>query len=461
MQTGTNRWLPGSKLRCRKAYIHTSTYFIMTELLNAFAHHLHNRLSAYLGHTAFTPDPGFQKELAKFTSAYETLQLLTEQESMILLLALIPHVQPNFFEKIILEHFPNGGEFPEFGGVRGSNHRSMLPTGETAQFMLAGNDLQQRLEVKRILLPGRVLYEEGIVWLEPVKEGEPIMSGRLIIDEEWVEKILLGRESAPRFGPEFPAKRISSRMEWEDAVLSPITMQQVQDIGSWLAHQPKIAKDENLKRKIKPGYRVLFYGPPGTGKTLTAVLLGKQFSKDVYRIDLSQVVSKYIGETEKNLERIFQKAERKDWILFFDEADALFGKRTQASNANDRYANQEVSYLLQRIEDFPGLLILASNFKNNLDDAFIRRFHAIVHFPLPSVQERLLLWQKSVPEGMPLAKDVQLKELAARYEMTGAAILNAVHFAVLQTHAIRGKELTLAALTDGIRKEFMKEEKSF
>src|ERR1044071_9620636 len=126
-----------------------------------------------------------------------------------------------------------------------------------------------------------------------------------------------------------------------------------------------------MDKILKRGYKALFYGPSGTGKTLTATLLGKQFDRDVYRVDLSQVVSKYIGETEKNLEKIFTRAENRNWILFFDEADALFGKRSNVQSAHDKYANQEVSYLLQRVEDYNGLLILASNFKNNIDEAFL------------------------------------------------------------------------------------------
>src|SRR5665811_1345635 len=122
-----------------------------------------------------------------------------------------------------------------------------------------------------------------------------------------------------------------------------------------------------------------------------------RFVRDVYRIDLSQVVSKFIGETEKNLEKIFNKAESKDWILFFDEADALFGKRSNVNNAHDKYANQEVSYLLQRVEDFAGLIILASNFKSNIDQAFVRRFNAIIHFPMPNASERHKIWISSIP----------------------------------------------------------------
>jgi SpoVK/Ycf46/Vps4 family AAA+-type ATPase len=159
-----------------------------------------------------------------------------------------------------------------------------------------------------------------------------------------------------------------------------------------------------MGKQIAPVYRALFYGPSGTGKTLTATLLGKEFSREVYRVDLSQVISKYIGETEKNLEKIFVQAENKNWILLFDEADALFGKRTQTKSSNDKYANQEVSYLLQRVENFNGLIVLASNFKNNIDDAFLRRFNSIINFTKPNVEERLELWTKALPKNATIKK---------------------------------------------------------
>jgi SpoVK/Ycf46/Vps4 family AAA+-type ATPase len=259
---------------------------------------------------------------------------------------------------------------------------------------------------------------------------------------------------------DFPAKRITTEMNWQDIVLNNQTAEQVKDISTWLQHHHLLQEDENLKRKVKPGYRVLFYGPSGTGKTLTAALIGKEFQREVYRIDLSQVVSKFIGETEKNLENVFRRAESKDWILFFDEADALFGKRTNVQSSHDKYANQEVSYLLQRVEDYPGLLILASNFKSNLDDAFLRRFHAVIHFPIPNAAERFMLWQKAMPASLNTDETVNLQELAKQYEMSGASILNAVQFAVLSAYANNSRTLTKALLLDGIRKEYMKEEKS-
>lgn len=387
-------------------------------------------------------------------------EMADPRERLILLIALMPHLQPNFFESIILENLPAGGDFPEFGGTKGQNHRGMLPTGETIQFILAGSDLARRLDVRRYFAEEHFFSRRALLWLEPVREGEPLMSGRIVLAQEWIDKLLYDKESTPRFGLDFPARRITTHMIWDDVVLHAHTQQQVADLGVWLQHHPRFETDDNLRRKIKPGYRVLFYGPSGTGKTLTAALLGKQYGKDVYRIDLSQIVSKYIGETEKNLEGVFKRAESKNWILFFDEADALFGKRTNVQSSHDKYANQEVSYLLQRVEDYPGLLILASNFRNNLDEAFIRRFHSLVHFPMPGSGDRLKLWLKCMPSGLDLDPGANLADLAKQYEMTGAAILNAVQFAVLQVYARREDVLTQADLMAGIRKEFLKEEKS-
>jgi SpoVK/Ycf46/Vps4 family AAA+-type ATPase len=164
------------------------------------------------------------------------------------------------------------------------------------------------------------------------------------------------------------------------------TAEKLKVIVSWM-NESSISKSANTREKrLKAGFKALFMGPPGTGKTTTALILGRKFNQPVYRIDLSKVVSKYIGETEKNLELVFANAENKDWILFFDEADVLFGKRTDIKDSNDRYANQEVSYLLQRMEEYNGLTILATNMKNNIDDAFTRRFQSVVLFPKPSLK---------------------------------------------------------------------------
>jgi AAA+ superfamily predicted ATPase len=398
-------------------------------------------------------------EAGKTRPSLEVLCSFSIPEKTVIILAFIPNWDPSFYDDIIKQSLPNGGDFPEFGGVRGTNHRGLLPTGETAQFILAGHDIDKRLEVQYLLTEGK-LAKENILLLEPVKEGEPIMSGRIILSQEWLDKLLFGIEHSPSYSNDFPAKKITTQMNWEDAVLNDVTANQINDIIIWMEHNQKLMQDEVMKRKIKPGYRVLFYGPSGTGKTLTATLLGNQLNKDVYRIDLSQVVSKYIGETEKNLEKVFTKAENKNWILFFDEADALFGKRTNVQNSHDRYANQEVSYLLQRIEDYPGLLILASNFKNNIDSAFVRRFHTTVYFPIPDTKERYMLWEKSMPSIIKTEPLLNLNELANKYEITGAAILNVMHYAMLKAIAINDEYIRQRDILEGIRRELRKAEKT-
>lgn len=383
------------------------------------------------------------------------------EEYIILLLGLTPHLQPNFLDASIQEYLPQGGEFPEIGGVKGTHHRATLPTGETALFILGGQDLFKRIECLRYFSPDHYFLKENILHLESVNEGEPKMSGKIILENEYVELLTEGATSKPSFSPEFPAKRVTTKMEWKDLIIKPKTAQQINDIQIWLHHNKAFLEDWKMDKKIKPGYRALFYGPSGTGKTLTATLLGKQYGKDVYRIDLSQVVSKYIGETEKNLEKVFKKAEYKNWILFFDEADALFGKRSNVQNANDKYANQEVSYLLQRVEDFPGLIILASNFKSNIDQAFIRRFNAVIHFQMPNPLERFKLWESSIPPKAKLADDVDIGYISEKYELSGSAIISVIHYASLQTIHKKSNILTKEDLVEAIKREYEKEERVF
>jgi hypothetical protein len=441
--------------------IHTTDRSPFAAALELLRDMLLRRLEAYFREQAFSlTDSASDPRWIDADSCLQLQEPLSVEEKCVLLLALAPRLQPGFFERIMAEALPEGGEFPEFGGVKGQQHRAMLATGETALFLLAGMDIPARLTAQHLFGEDAALARHGLLRLEYLKDGEPAMSGRLQPDEDWLEKILVGKEASPVYSSEFPARRITTRMEWSDLVLHPRTMEQVLDIRLWMEHNAKVLDDAVLSKKIPPGYRVLFYGPPGTGKTLTVSLLGATFDLPVYRIDLSQVVSKYIGETEKHIEWVFSRAARKGWILFFDEADALFGKRTSVQSAHDKYANQEVAYLLQRIEEYDGLLILASNFKNNIDDAFLRRFQSIIHFPMPNLAERQRLWQGCVPRALPAEEALDWKDIAAQYEITGAGIVNVMHYAALRAFAREDAQLRRHDVIEGIRKEFRKEEKS-
>ncbi|UWU20468.1 MULTISPECIES: ATP-binding protein [unclassified Rhizobium] len=379
------------------------------------------------------------------------------EEFCLLILALVPHLAPALLSKLIAAHLPDGGEFPEFGGVKGTSHRGILPTGETALFVLAGENLERRLAVQRMLSSDHWFARKRILWLEPVREGEPVMSGRLIVDPEIVEEITIGQVTRPSFGADFPAEYIETKMDWEDLVLHQGTLSQIREIESWIKHNDTLLNDWGMGKKLKPGYRALFYGPPGTGKTMTAMLLGKHSGKDVFRIDLSRVVSKYIGETEKNLSRLFDKAENKNWILFFDEADALFGKRTDIRDAHDKYANQEVAFLLQRIEAYNGVVILASNQRANIDDAFVRRLQTIIQFPMPRPEERYEIWLKTFPSQIAIADDIDWHYIAARHELSGAGILNVTQFCAIDLLAKQLLRMDLKGLEAAIQREFVKE----
>jgi hypothetical protein len=392
-------------------------------------------------------------------AAYIRSQNLSRLERLLLILTLAPHLKSDFFDQHILEVFPQGGELPQLGGSRGKQHRGFLPTGETFLFLASGNYLPGRIQALPVLDSEAPLVKSHMCWLEEALPGEPRMSGALTMSPEWVELFTFGAVGLPRFSMQFPAQRLVATVDWNDLVLPAATLSQIREIETWLQHGHRLDADWGLGKYLRPGYRALFHGPPGTGKTLTASLLGKLTGREVFRVDLSMVMSKFIGETEKNLSALFDRAGNKGWILFFDEADALFSKRTQVRDAHDKYANQEVSYLLQRTEIHDGLIILASNLKSNIDDAFLRRFQNVIHFPLPKPAERLRMWERFIPPQLKLDPELSLSDVAAQFELSGAAILNVIQFACLRALGRGDETLMRADVQEGVRREFQKENK--
>jgi len=200
----------------------------------------------------------------------------------------------------------------------------------------------------------------------------------------------------------------------------------LREICNHVKYRDRVYGDWGFGRKLAlgKGLAVLFAGPSGTGKTMAAGIIAAELGIDLYKIDLSTVVSKYIGETEKNLSRIFVEAETSNAILFFDEADALFGKRSEVRDSHDRYANVEIGYLLQRVEEYEGVAILATNLRKNMDEAFVRRLHFAVEFPFPDREDRHRIWQGIWPQDTPLDAALDLELLATRYEVAGGNIKN-------------------------------------
>lgn len=381
-------------------------------------------------------------------------------ERLIFILSLAQHVQPQLLDIFFTKNSDYNREFTEFGGVKGKIHNGFIPTGETAVFILSGNSLEHRFRVLEILDSDHFFFKKAILTLEHTEPNEPFFTGILNLSIEYLNICTHGNNQKPDYNSSFPAKLIDTNLDWSDLVVSDEVFDELEEIKDWIAHGNVLLNDWGLIKKIKPGYRALFFGPPGTGKTLTACLLGKYAKMDVYRIDLSMIVSKYIGETEKNLGKVFDQAMNKNWILFFDEADSLFGKRTQTSSSNDRFANQEVSYLLQKIEDFPGIIVLATNLKANMDDAFSRRFQNMVYFTIPDAKQREVLWKNAFSKKSILDKNVLLEEIADKYEIAGGSIINVIRYCSLKALKRNDNTIKKNDIIAGIKKELLKEGKT-
>lgn len=253
------------------------------------------------------------------------------------------------------------------------------------------------------------------------------------------------------------AHKITPRYMWDDLVIPDAPMAILREVVAMTRGRHKVLDEWGLGQKLvaSAAVTVLFAGEPGTGKTMAAEVLARELGLSLYKIDIAAMVSKYIGETEKNLERIFTEAERSNVILFFDEADAIFGKRSGVKDSHDRYANIGVSYLLQRMEMYSGMTILATNIRANMDEAFIRRLQFVVEFPFPDAAERLRIWQTLLPSKLPLADDVDLSFFADNFKLAGGNIRNAIVSAAYLA-ADQGNEVTMEHLWHGVRREWQK-----
>lgn len=254
-------------------------------------------------------------------------------------------------------------------------------------------------------------------------------------------------------------RKIKPLYSWEDIVLPEDVLAQLHEIGQRVAHRELVMEAWGFERKLSQGKgtSALFSGPPGTGKTMGAEIIANDLGLDLYKIDLSSVVSKYIGETEKNLEQIFNAAENANAILFFDEADALFGKRSEVRDAHDRYANIEIAYLLQKMEQYEGLTILATNLRQNMDEAFTRRLQFIVEFPFPDEASRLRIWRGMFPSQAPRDESIDF-DFLARQRFSGGEIKNCVLHAAFEA-AAQGDRIGMVHLIQATRREFQKKGK--
>ncbi len=255
----------------------------------------------------------------------------------------------------------------------------------------------------------------------------------------------------------------SLRYDWDDLVLPDDRKRQLRTVAARVANRHTVHRDWGFGEKLARGrgVAVLFSGPPGTGKTMAAEVLAQALSLELFQIDLSTVASKYIGETEKQLSAIFAEAERSQCILFFDECDAIFGKRTEVKDAHDRYANTEVNYLLQRLEQYDGIVLLATNFQKNIDEAFLRRLHDSIEFPFPDDAAREHIWRKQFPKRAPVDPALDFAFVAKQFKLPGGNIRNAALYAAFLAAEEGGREATISMehVLEGVRREFQKQGK--
>jgi ATPase family associated with various cellular activities (AAA)/Winged helix domain, variant len=263
------------------------------------------------------------------------------------------------------------------------------------------------------------------------------------------------RASSTRLGE--LAVRLEPAFGWSDLVVPDRQRELLASISAYLRHRDLVLSEWGYDRTVgrSQGLKVLFAGESGTGKTMAAQVLARELGLELFRIDLATIVSKYIGETEKNLDRVFLAADGSNAILFFDEADALFGKRSEVRDSHDRYANIEVAYLLQKMESYPGAVILATNFRQNIDDAFLRRLDFVVDFPFPEAEDRERIWQLVLPDAAPVADDVDPRFLAAQFKLSGGSIRNASVAAAFLA-ADEGAAIEMRHLVKGVAVEYGK-----
>jgi SpoVK/Ycf46/Vps4 family AAA+-type ATPase len=253
------------------------------------------------------------------------------------------------------------------------------------------------------------------------------------------------------------------RYGWEDLVLPEDRMRQLHAIASRMRFRSIVHRDWDMGKKLARGrgLSVLFSGPTGAGKTMAADVLANELSLHLFQIDLSTVVSKYIGETELNLNAIFHEAELSQSLLFFDEAESLFAKRTEVKDAHDRYANIEVNYLLQRIEQYQGVVVLATNFQKNLDEAFLRRLHHVVEFPFPDEEAREKIWRLHLAGKAPKADDLDYGFLASQFQLSGGSIRNVVveaAFLAAEELGVKGP-ISIDHVIEALKHEYQKQGK--
>jgi ATPase family associated with various cellular activities (AAA) len=310
----------------------------------------------------------------------------------------------------------------------GQQKLALSPTIETALFLAAHTNLQERVQAIQFFEPGHLFYRLSVFDMGASEPGESVFAASYQTAAAWRDLFLYGTWRAPRFSPHFPAHLIETTLGWDDLIVMLSTSDKIAEARESILAMPALRQDWKLGGIIPEGFRLLLHGDSGQGKTLTASLFGQLLKRPVYRIDVSAVASKWIGETMQRLDALFRTAENKDWILFFDEGDALLQQRsTEGGSESSRYSNMDAAFLLQRIESFNGIIIVATNLMQNIDRGFVRRFQSIIPFKPLDSEHQTLVWQRFWPhEQLAFPQLNNAVNLYLNYPLSPAAICNVI-----------------------------------
>ncbi|MBB3701377.1 AAA family ATPase [Flammeovirga yaeyamensis] len=397
--------------------------------------------------------------LGKLSKKYK----LTIEEEFLIVFSYAWQIKPHLFLPFV-EGFKNIEFRTKYGGYLDNERELYIPTLKTFLEIIISKEYRSEFILK-LSDKNFSLLRDGVIFLEPFqKNNNNILDSVLKLSPNFIQ-YLIGGES-PRLDHEidFPARLKESKVPFDEVVLSDTTKEEIQPLELLLEVLPKIKEDKSLKKYISDNHIFVFSGSPGTGKSLTATTLGSKYNMSTYTLDISRVVSRYVGDFEKAMERVFTRLHGQNCILFIDEADSIFTKRNENVNeAKDKYSNQEMSYLLQRLETFDGIVILASNVRDirtHVDKAMMRRINHIIEFPFPLANEREQLWKFSLPNEYTF-EDGLVDKLSMSYQLSGANIASIMSEVLIKAIYNKTNIITFQMIEPSIKKEFYKRDSTY
>jgi len=429
---------------------------INTEAIHDQSDWLRKRINNLLSGNehAFLPLPPLKQGSAyhEFIGQYR----LSETDRVVLNLALVATIHPATFTPFVL-HLADAEKRSVYGGYYSSVQKRFYPSLRTAIYLTAGGDQEQVDYLISAYNRRHKLFTSGILNAEDTKDGSSFIDRPIHFADRFLPAILNGEPPGLDIDDGFAAQRSNKTHKLNEVVLTESTQNELKKVLRFAGHMKKLWQLPD-SHKYRKNFIAIFSGDPGTGKSHTAEALGNELNLPVYKVNLAQLIDKYIGETSKKMEAVLDRFSGHPNILFFDEAEAIFSKRTEVKDSHDKHANSEQSFLLQKIEEYNGIVILATNVHNlsqYFDRAFQRRFRQIVNFPFPDYEERIKLWENALGESFKYEEGL-VQKLAKNYQLSGGSIYNVVSDAVIMAFDNNTNTISFALLEEALKDEFKK-----